>query len=139
MRAPMQREGVLARTPAIRFGRRHGRVLASVAVAGIAGATSLAGQSSGSARKDNAAIGSIRARPASASLPTLSGPFFRVYGSTRLAPAREGARYRVVILQRDDARLIPRLKAGNHKLKFLMYVDMMSSDPRDPTGASDFA
>ncbi len=35
--------------------------------------------------------------------------------------------------------MIPRLKARNPDLKVLMYVDMMSADPRDPDGHSDWA
>jgi hypothetical protein len=119
----------MGRTVLTRFGRRHTCVLAPLAFGALAGAMWLASPSAGDSSKGNAAIRS-------------SGPFFRAaYGfdSTRLTPAREGARYRVMILFRGDARMIPRLKAGNHKLKVLMYVDMMTSDPRDPVGVSDFA
>jgi Hypothetical glycosyl hydrolase family 15 len=44
-----------------------------------------------------------------------------------------------MILRQDDAQMIPRLKAGNPNLKVLMVVDMMSVDPRDPAGDSDWA
>ena len=75
-------------------------------------------------------------------LPRLVDPFFRAvygYGGTPLTPAAEGRRYRLMILQRFDAHMIPRLKALHPGLKILMYVDMMSSDRRDPTGVSDVA
>jgi hypothetical protein len=69
--------------------------------------------------------------------------FFRTvygeYGGTRLSPAREGARYSVMILQHSARRVIPRLKAGNHDLKVLMYVDLMGSDLRDPRGVTDWS
>ena len=75
-------------------------------------------------------------------MPRLVDPFFRAvygYGGTPLTPAAEGRRYRLMILQRFDAHMIPRLKALHPGLKILMYVDMMSSDRRDPTGVSDVA
>ncbi|HEY2600288.1 MAG TPA: putative glycoside hydrolase [Thermoleophilaceae bacterium] len=70
-------------------------------------------------------------------------PFFRAvyggYGGTRLTPAREGARYGLMILHDYDRRVLPRLRARNPGLKVLMYVDMASSDPRDPSGRMDWA
>jgi hypothetical protein len=122
----------MSRNPPARFGLRHGCVWAAVAVATVAWPAG--------------AIGRIRPetstaiRASSAPLPRLVDPFFRAvygYGGTPLSPAAEGARYRVMILQQYDAQMIPRLKALNPGLKILMYVDMMSSDPRDPTGLSD--
>ena len=75
--------------------------------------------------------------------PAIRRPFFRAvyggYGGTRLSPAREGARYRVMILHYYDRRIIRRLKAANPGLRVLMYVDMMSSDLRDPAGVADWA
>jgi hypothetical protein len=117
----------MGRTPPARSGRHRGRALASAALTAAAGAIWLAGPPAGNA-------------PASLSRPV--GPFFRaayLYSGTPLTPAREGALYRVMILGQSDARMIPRLKAGNPNLKVLMYVDMMSSDTRDPSGVSDFA
>src|SRR2546429_539450 len=35
------------------------------------------------------------------------------YGGTRLTPAEEGVRYRVIVLQQSDAAIIPQLKAQN--------------------------
>src|SRR6185437_15195081 len=37
-----------------------------------------------------------------------------------------------------DAAVVPRLKAGNPKLRVFMIVDMMSADPGDPTGISNW-
>jgi Hypothetical glycosyl hydrolase family 15 len=119
----------MGRTLSTRFGCRHARVLVCIVFAAVTGAIWLAGPSGGSALKGN---GTIR----------LSGPFFRAaYGYRSASPtaAREGARYRVMILFQDDARMIPRLKARNRRLKVLMYVDMMTSDPRDPSGIADWA
>ncbi len=68
-------------------------------------------------------------------------PFFRSaygYGGIRLTPAQEGARYRIMILQRADAAVIRKLRAGNPRLKVFMIIDMMSADPSDPTGISDW-
>jgi putative glycosyl hydrolase-like family 15 (GHL15) protein len=79
------------------------------------------------------------ARPA----PATARPFFRAvyggYGGTPLSPAREGARYRVMILHYYDRRTVRRLKAANPGLRVLMYADMMSSDLRDPRGVADWA
>lgn len=81
--------------------------------------------------------------PAARLFPGTPRPFFRAvyggYGGTRLRPAREGARYRLMILHSYDRWVVPRLKARNHRLAVLMYVDMMSSDPRDARGAADWA
>jgi putative glycosyl hydrolase-like family 15 (GHL15) protein len=68
-------------------------------------------------------------------------PFFRsayLYGGTSLTPAQEGRRYRIMILRQTDAAVVPKLKAGNPKLRVLMIVDMMSADPGDPTGISNW-
>lgn len=122
-----------------RFGLRNGRVLACVALAVVAGAIWLVGPSSGDTPGGNASHPAA-AGTVSASLPPVGAPFFRnVYGGPTLTPGREGARYRVMVLQSFESALIPRLKARNPGLKVLMYVDMMSSDPRDPTGRSDWA
>ena len=43
-----------------------------------------------------------------------------------------------MILQQTDAPVVPWLKAGNPHLKIFMVVNMMSTDPRDPTGMSDW-
>jgi hypothetical protein len=68
-------------------------------------------------------------------------PFFRsayLYGGTPLTPAQEGRRYGIMILRQTDAAVVPRLKAGNPKLRVFMIVDMMSADPGDPTGISNW-
>jgi len=73
--------------------------------------------------------------PLSKALPR--GPFFRVvygYGGTPRTPAQEGHRYRAMVMQHDDAGVIPRLRARNPRLKVFMYADMMSTDPRAPDG-----
>lgn len=41
-------------------------------------------------------------------------------------------------MQQRDGPMIPRLKAGNHNLKVLMYVDLMSSAPGDPSGVANW-
>jgi hypothetical protein len=108
-----------------------------LAAVAIAAALLPAGAIAHTRPQDDAVI-----RESSGPLPPLVDPFFRAvygYGGTRLRPAAEGARYRLMILQQFDANMIPRLKASNPGLEILMYVDMMSSDSRDPTGLSDAA
>lgn len=131
----------MGQSPLARLGLRHGCVLAFVLVAAAAGAIWLAGPSSGDT-PGRPASPPAGARVASAAAPRVADPFFRVvhgFGGTRLTPAREGARYRVMILNQADAAMIPGLKAANPGLEVLMYVDMMSADPRDPAGLSDWA
>jgi len=65
-------------------------------------------------------------------------PVYATYGGTALTPAQEGARYRVMVLNPADAAEIPALKAGNPDLKVLTLIDMMSTDPNDPTGTSNW-
>lgn len=120
---------------------RRACVLAFVLTAAAAGAIWLAGPSSGDTPGGHAEPPAA-ARPASAVAARIVDPFFRVvhgFGGTRLTPAQEGARYRVMVVNEADAAMIPRLKARNPGLKVLMYVDMMSADPRDPDGQSDWA
>ncbi|HEY3763972.1 MAG TPA: putative glycoside hydrolase [Gaiellales bacterium] len=118
-----------------RLGPRYGVVCIVLLVAAAAGAVWLAGPSSGDTPGGPAtAASSVPAAP-------VSHPFFRAvygYGGTRLTAAQEGVRYRVMILQAADAAMIPRLKANDPGLKVLMYVDMMSADPRDADGHSDW-
>jgi hypothetical protein len=131
----------MGQTPLTRLRLRDVCILASFVVAAAAGAFWLAGASDGNTR-GAAASRHGGVRPAPASLPRVSAPFFRAvyrYGGTSLSPAREGARYRVMILNQSDAAIIPRLKAGNPGLRVLMYVDMMGADTRDPDGKSDWA
>ena len=130
----------MGQTPLVRFGMRHWCVLAFVLVAALAGAIWRAGSSDGNTGAAASRHGVVR--PAHASLPRVSAPFFRAvygYGGTSLSPAREGSRYRIMILNQSDAAIIPRLKAGNPGLRVLMYVDMMGADTRDPDGTSDWA
>jgi len=73
--------------------------------------------------------------------PRVGNPFFRIvygYGGTQLTPAQEGARYRIMILRQTDASVVPKLRAGNPHLKLFMVINMMSTDPIDPTGISDW-
>lgn len=65
-------------------------------------------------------------------------PVYAAYGGTPLTPAQEGARYRIMVLNPADAAMIPALKAGNPNLKVLTLIDMMSTDPNDPTGTSNW-
>jgi hypothetical protein len=116
------------------IGVRRGSTAALVAVALGAAAFSLAGPSDGSSPPPKGSAASTTGAP-------IGDPFFRAvydFGGTRLAPAQEGLRYRVMILQETDAVMIPRLKARNPGLKVLMYVDMMGADKRDPKGLSDW-
>jgi len=109
-----------------------------VTFAAAAGAVYLAGPSSSSVPDGQARVSFERAARAA----PVRRPFFRAaygYRTTRPVAAREGMRYRVMILMQDDWAMIPRLKARNRNLKVLMYVDLMSSDTRDPTGESDWA
>ena len=127
--------GVMA-APVTRFGSRHGRALVAVVVATTAvwlGCTT--------ARSANLSAQRAVARSGAASTGVSRGPFFRVvygYGGTKLGPAAEGARYRVMVMQSSDAAVVPRLKARNPGLRILMYVDMMASDSRDSLGTSDW-
>ena len=121
--------------PFARPGLRHWCVGAVLLIAALAGVIWLADPS------DGTAPGGPEAANAAAAV-RVSHPFFRVvhgYGGTRLTAAQEGARYRVIVLDEADAAMIPRLRAGNPHLTVLMYVDMMSADPRDPAGHSDWA
>lgn len=123
----------MSATALARRGLRHVRVLAvAITVALLsAGAIPPTRHESAGAVRESRTL-----------LPRLVDPFFRAvydYGGTPLTPAAEGRRYRLMILQQSDAHMIPRLKALHPGLKILMYVDMMSSDPRDPTGVSDAA
>jgi hypothetical protein len=65
-------------------------------------------------------------------------PVYASYGGTPLTPAQEGARYRTIILNPADAAVIPALKAGNPDLRVLTLIDMMSTDPNDPAGTSNW-
>ena len=111
-------------------------------VAAAAGVVSLAGPSSSSI-PGRAPVSAARAARAAAVPKPLGRPFFRAayggYRTTGPVAARDGARYRVMILMHDDWVMVRRLKARNHNLKVLMYVDMMSSDTRDPAGEADWA
>lgn len=132
----------MGRSPIARLGLRNGCIVAAFALAAVAGALWLAASSAGDTSPGAGAAGSAGARTSATLGRRIADPFFRAvygYGGTRLRPAQEGARYRVMILQRSDARMVRRLKARNPRLRVLMYVDMMSSDPRDPTGVSDWA
>lgn len=107
-----------------------GPVLCVLGIAAISLATACKGTTRDAVRRIDRGARVFRPAP-----PTR--PFFRAaygYGGTRLTPAREGARYTVMILQQTDRRIVPRLKARNRNLKVLMYVDMMASDTRDPAG-----
>ena len=44
----------------------------------------------------------------------------------------------MMILRQTDAPVVPLLKAANPHLKLFMVIDMMSADPSDPTGISDW-
>jgi Hypothetical glycosyl hydrolase family 15 len=120
----------------------RGGIRASVALAAVAGVIWLAGPSSDNTQKDTRGPSDQRAHYVRLTAAT-HRPFFRaVYGAysgTRLPPAREGARYRVMILTYSDRRVMPRLKAANPDLRVLMYVDMMGSDLGDPIGVADWA
>jgi hypothetical protein len=124
--------------PLARLTLRHGCIVAVVAAAAVAGAIWLAGPSAGDTPA-HSANRTATARPAAAA--PVAHPFVRIvygYGGTPLSPAHEGARYRVIVMQESDASFVPRLKAANPRLKVLMYVDMMSADPGDPSGISDW-
>ena len=125
-------------------GRRRGRFLASVTLTLAAtGVVYLASPSSSSVPDGQARVSFDRAARAARGAKPLRRPFFRAayggYRSTGPVAAREGTRYRVMILTHDGGAMIHRLKARNRNLKVLMYVDMMGSDTRDPTGESDWA
>jgi hypothetical protein len=127
--------------PRLRSPRRA--TWASLALATVVGLTWLAWLSADDTPKGEGRPASNPGEKSVRLAPAVRRPFFRAahggYGGSRLTPARVGARYRLMILQYYDKRFIPRLKAANHDLKVLMYVDMMSSDPRDPHGAADWA
>jgi hypothetical protein len=118
-----------------RIGIRRGS--SAVLCAAALGATAfwLAGPSDGKSPP------SKRSSAAAAGAP-IGDPFFRVlYGSApaRANAARERDRYSYMVMHRADAAVVARLKAENPGLKVFMYVDMMSADPRDPTGEADWA
>ena len=118
---------------------RHLCILALVVVVAVAATIWRAGPSSGDA--SGGAPASSAAPRATAAGP-VAHPFFRVvhgFPGGRLSTAGGAGRYRVMILNQADASMIPNLRAANPGLRVLMYVDMMSSDPRDPTGESDWA
>src|SRR5690348_3531456 len=115
-----------------RIGIRRGSSAVLCAVALGAAAFWLAGPSDGKSPPGRGAA-------AAAGAP-IGVPFFRVlYGSApaRANAARERDRYGYVVMRRADATDVARLKAQNPGLKVFMYVDMMSADPRDPTGEAD--
>jgi hypothetical protein len=58
------------------------------------------------------------------------------YGGTTLTPAQEGARYGVMVLNTQDASVIPQLKAGNPNLKVYLYLSPVTTDSNTPTGSS---
>ena len=75
------------------------------------------------------------------SVHRVGNPFFRIvygYGGTNRTPSQEGRRYAMMILRQTDAPVVPLLKAANPHLKLFMVIDMMSADPSDPTGISDW-
>ena len=113
------------------------RALVGLAAAIAAGAIWMAALSDGSSPASEAAR-----QPSPPPVPHRVGnPFFRIvygYGGTRLTPSEEGARYRIMILRQTDAPVVPLLKAGNPHLKLFMVINMMSTDPSDPTGISDW-
>jgi Hypothetical glycosyl hydrolase family 15 len=123
----------MGRIPLARMGLRYGLAASVFVAVAVVGAIMLARSSGQTARGSEQHVASSAA--------PVRHPFFRNvygYGGTRLTPAQEGARYRVIVLQQVDAALIPQLKARNPSLRVLMYVDMMSADPRDLDGHSDW-
>jgi Hypothetical glycosyl hydrolase family 15 len=116
-----------------RIGVRRASTVAVLAVALGAVAFSLAGPSDGKSPSKKGA--------AAAATASIGSPFFRVaYGDApaRMDVARERGRYDYMIMHRVDAPVVARLKAEDPNVKVLMYVDMMSADPRDPTGEADW-
>jgi hypothetical protein len=114
------------------IGVRRGTTAALLAVAVGATAFWLAGPSDGKSPPETEA--------ASVSAP-VGSPFFRVaYGDApaRMDVTRERGRYRYMVMHRVDAPVVARLKAEDPNVKVLMYVDMMSADPGDPTGEADW-
>ncbi|HEX5196821.1 MAG TPA: putative glycoside hydrolase [Gaiellales bacterium] len=55
-----------------------------------------------------------------------------------LSISEEAGRYGVMVMNTYDSATVTALKAANPGLKIFMYVDMMSSDPTDPTGIADW-
>jgi hypothetical protein len=55
-----------------------------------------------------------------------------------LSISQEAERYEVMVMYTSDSATVTALKAANPGLKIFMYVDMMSSDPTDPTGIADW-
>jgi hypothetical protein len=109
-------------------------VLAALAL----GAILAAAQSRDGPAKDPASVPETRSANAA---HRVGKPFFRIvygYGGTRLTPAQEGARYGIMILRQTDASIVPKLRAGNPHLRLFMVINMMSTDPIDPTGISDW-
>jgi len=108
----------------------RGGIRASAALAAIAGVIWLAGTASHDTQKNTRGPSDQAAHYVRLTAAT-HRPFFRAdygsYGGTRLTPAREGARYRVMILSYSARRAIRRLTAANPELRVLMYVDMMGS------------
>jgi len=118
---------------ATRTRLRDRLVACLVVAAALIGAMILARSSGQSARGSQASAASTAA--------TVEHDFFRNvygYGGTRLTPSQEGVRYRVIVLQQSDAAIVPQLRAKNPHLEVLMYVDMMSADPRDLDGRSNW-
>ena len=113
------------------------RALAALIAAIAGGAVWLGALSGGSSPASQAAP----APSPSAVTHRVGRPFFRIvygYGGTRRTPAQEGARYPIMIMRQTDAPVVASLKAGNPHLKLFMVINMMSTDPSDPTGISDW-
>ena len=121
------------------FGSRRVRVWAAVTAA-AAMAVWFGGPAARGVLQSHPAQRAVESQ-AAASTGVAPSPFFRVvyrYARTRLSPAAEGTRYRMMVMQNSDAAVVPQLKARNTGLRILMYVDMMASDSRDPLGTSDW-
>jgi hypothetical protein len=64
-----------------------------------------------------------------------------VYGYTSpngLSISQEAGTYGVMVMNTYDSATVAALKAANPGLKIFMYVDMMASDPTDPSGIADW-
>jgi hypothetical protein len=113
------------------------RALVALA-ATIAGSAIWIGALSGGGSPESEAV----PQPSSPAAPHRVGrPFFRIvygYGGTLRTPAQEGARYPIMIMRQTDAPIVPQLRNGNPRLKLFMVINMMSTDPSDPTGISDW-